>query len=130
MDRTNSKPDRFFYDGQLTYQPQRLFRDILLQKNIVNNPLKIEQIKDLVTSESDQRDILTASRISEATAREFFLYQYPEERDKFLNQNNELTSYFYEQYLIHNSNVDISNDSFLRLQLTPEKLATFSPYVS
>jgi len=97
-DKRSLSPSSFFYEGKLTYQPQHLFRDILLQKNIINNPLKIDQIKDLITSESDQRDILAASRISEATAREFFLYQYPEERVKFLDQNNEFTPYFYKKY--------------------------------
>lgn len=120
-------PSKLFQNGQPVYEPYYLLQCIIVNSDIVTGPLKIDQIRDLITSESEQRDISVGSTIPDFNARKFFLDQQPEERCKFLDQNNELTSYFYEKYLIKNTSLALSENGFLKTQLTPEKIATFSP---
>ena len=57
--------------------------------------------------------------ISNIYLRRFFLNQEPEERNKYLDQNNELTSHFYEKYIITSWETSNKIDS-LKTELTPE----------
>jgi|GEM_PF-2722284 len=127
MYKSNNQPNAFFNEGQLTYEPYFLLKDILRNPDIVKNPLKIDQIKNFITSETEQKIILAASKISDNKARKFFLNYTQESASNFLDKDGNFNSYFYEQYLCNVSNIDFSETGFVRLQLNPEKLSTFSP---